>query len=422
VKAKNTFTPKRFFVIEPGLREATGHPVQYALALQQYGSRRGLPVYVVAHKRIQRAVTRELGSPLPMLTRACFPVTRTGPWDFCNALVDLHRRYGLNQDDLILVTSSHINELRGTALFLKSGLLGACPPMLALNFHQLFPPSPESELMCKPNYQSHWLKRMKSAFASLPPKCPSISCWTTVSHELNRTLRKVSGRHIGLLPFLFSESSRDKRATINGTGLRSLSGLRIAFLGDGREEKGLLLFLQAIRAYIPVESNSSFVIQHINPRGYEGIESVKLLESVAALRNRRDIVFIRKPLLPDVFRGLLGLVDAVVLPYDPRHYDRRASMVFAQAAIHRKPTIVSEGTWMAEEIRKKHASGVIFRSIPGDPNSSARQLAKAVGKLNQHFGQYSCAAISRSEYPRALHTADNYIDAILRHMRRRGRS
>ena len=62
-------------------------------------------------------------------------------------------------------------------------------------------------------------------------------------------------------------------------------------------------------------------------------------------------------LLPDVlprsnYVAWMGRADLILLPYDPKLFRARTSGVFVEAIAAGKPPVVTDGTWMAHELRQ----------------------------------------------------------------------
>lgn len=412
-KGEKSFLPRRCFIVEPGLHDAIGHPMQYALAIRECCLRQNLPTYVVANNSAKSRALSRLRPAFPIIEKMTFPVTAAGPGSFFASLLRLDRKFRLGSRDLIIITSCHLNELKGVALYSKVKLnRSACLPRIVMNFHQLFPPGSIPSYSNTFRSQKNWLKRLKEAFSALPLEDSTVSCWTTSSSELNRTFHEISGKRFGLLPFPLIRSRRVLIPKLHRSRFVLLKRPRLAFIGDGRREKGLTLLSRAILDFIPKQSEVSFVIQHANPRGYCAAEARNLEKMVAELSNREDVLVLFGPLSIEAYPGLVHSIDAVILPYDPAHYDRRASMVFAEAASLGKPIIASKGTWMDSEIKKQHASGILFGRNHLDSAADAIHLAKAIQELCGNFAAYATSARANSKYHREINTADNYFSLI----------
>ncbi len=400
----------RVFVIEPNLIKPTGHPIQYCLALQEYLRQRNYQFCIVPNRRVQKEVLELLANCYPGATNSCFSLGSSSSAVFYNDLCELDSHFGFTTHDLILVTTAYINEVIGSAVFTDHVPRSRCPH-IALNFHQLFPPAPISAAVTEKGYQELWTRELALAFDLLPPNDRSISVWTTASEGLNRTLAEVSRRTIGVLPLLFSES----RATGNASAFTDLSSehVNFAFLGDGREEKGLLLFLQAIEKI--GRTDISYLVQLIDTRGYSPDDLNRLRWLLQNISNNCNLALIDRSLLPGDFRDLLEKVNAVVLPYHPGHYDRRLSMIFVQAVIQQKPCIVSGGTWMSQEIQRGNGSGLIFGFDTVNVHLTVRNLAESIRTMSGNLDYYGAGAKESAASYKAFNTPERYLQTILDH-------
>ena len=401
---------KRIFVIEPGLIKMTGHPIQYALAFQELSYSMGVEVHIIPNRNVDREVLARLPSSLPAISRTCFQFAPDGPITFYHDLCQLDESCSFTQDDLVIVTSCYTKEIEGISIFAHNKPSSCCPK-IAMNFHQLFPPATVSSMLCTREYQEYWRGQLRSAFNLVRNVHTNIGFWTTVSEALNEDYRTVAGCEVGMLPFLFARP--EHHYTFEVSKYQLPGKLKLAFLGDGRQEKGLLLFLNTIHNCFRPNGHLGFVIQNIDTRGYNMVELEALNALTFKTRLRPDTVIIEKPLLPEAFHNLISAVDVVVLPYHPKHYDKRASMLFAQAVMHQKPVVVSSGTWMAEEINRGNGSGVIFDFVVSCWDTTITNLGKAILELQSNIELYRLEARERSKHYQTFHTVERYLQTIL---------
>lgn len=403
---------KRLFIFEPGLREATGHPVQYAQALEAAGSERSVPVHVVCHRDAEESILDSLRWPSPKLRCHCFPIAPQSASAFAECLLEIIHEFSCNREDSFLIASAHVNEIRAVAELLKNSAPASGWPRIAMNFHQLFPPAPESQEMCTAPYQKFWMSQLRDAFGAIPSVGSAVSYWTTAAAPLKTAYEEVSGQPIGTLPFVFVNKSR----RIGSPGIFD-SPLRLAFLGDGRQEKGFLAVLEVREQLQNMGSALIWTLQNINPRGYSASERVRLDALLASAREASNVEFIERGLLPIEFDELLDDQQIVLLPYNPLHYDRRGSLLFVQAASSGKPVVVSNGTWMADEVTKGRAAGLIFEYVVQDSEATTRNLCAAIIEIRANYQSYRAVAEARSNYYFERHTAAAYLDALIEHNR-----
>lgn len=399
----------RIFVIEPGLIKMTGHPIQYALALQQLCQQQGIEIHVISNRKVKKETLDCFSSSFPGISHTCFEFVPSGEMIFSDDLDQLQEYYNFSQSDLVIVTSSYTKEIEGIAHFVGHTKDSLCP-RIAMNFHQLFPPANVSETVCTSDYQALWLARLSKAFKTIESTNDKISFWTTTCEALNEAYQHLTSHPIKTLPFLFSETVQ---TTISARKSHS-DKFRIAFLGDGREEKGLRIFLNAIHS-LGVSGQLEFVIQNIDARGYDQTGQVAVNSLLAQTKSNPNICIIEEPLSPKAFRNLIYSIDAVVLPYHPKHYDKRGSMVFVEACLSGKPTIVSRGTWMANEIKKHNASGLVFDYLVTNSEATTNNLQLAILELQKSIRLYQIEAENCPHYYRSYHTAETYLEFVLTH-------
>jgi glycosyltransferase involved in cell wall biosynthesis len=402
----------RVFIVDSNLIKTSGHPAQFCLALEQTCNRLGLEVHVLTNRRIQPEALALFRNPRALVTCTSFEMRADGPVRFAQDLLEAHAQYHFAHDDLILITSAHVNEVAGVAKFERSILVNQ-RPAVALNFHQLFPPATPASLATTQDYQQLWMGKLREAFSTMQDLSSRVSLWTTSVEGLNRAYRLLSGRQVGELPLIFAmaDGSHTRTPEIEFSGRR----LIMAFLGDGRREKGLLLFLMAIRRLRDV--HLSFWLQNIDARGYGAGEWQEFRRLLVDIQTLPDVRIVTKTLTPGEFHHLLHRVDAVVLPYDPGHYKDRASAVFIQAAQAEKPVVVADGTWMASELRRGRAGGVTFQYGIYSAELAATNLQRAILQLQQQFDVYQHAAQRAADYYRDSCTPERYLNIVLGYYR-----
>jgi len=70
-------------------------------------------------------------------------------------------------------------------------------------------------------------------------------------------------------------------------------------------------------------------------------------------------------LLPDVlprsaYIAWMQRADLVLLPYDPTRFRARTSGIFVEAIVAGRTPVVTDGTWMAHELRQHHLEQLIL--------------------------------------------------------------
>jgi hypothetical protein len=371
-------------------------------------------VHVVCHRDADRSILDSLRLPSPTLRCHCFPIAPASTTAFAECMREIMQRFSCTGEDLFLIASAHVNEIRAVAEIVKDRKSALGWPAIAMNFHQLFPPAPESQEVCRAGYQQFWMDQLRGAFNAISADDSSVSCWTTAAAPLRAAYETVAARPVGTLPFIFVTGSTP-HSSLRDSGSR----LRLAFLGDGRQEKGLLPLLEARERLRHVfKDGLTWTLQNINARGYVASELVRLTALLEGTRKTPDVELIERGLLPGEFEQLLDDQQIILLPYNPLHYDRRGSLLFVQAVCSGKPVVVSNGTWMAEEVAQGRAAGVNFEYLVQNSEATAGNLCEAIREICANYAQYSAMAEARSSYYSERHTASAYLDALIEHGRK----
>ncbi len=394
---------RRVVLLDAGLLSVAGHPAECALAIQQAGRGLGLPVVVVGRTTASRELRATFSCYRPLLTHGTYPVSCRGVLSIASALAQITANEKLVSDDLVLLPSCHVNEILGVERFFRSSAVTGFPRM-AMQFHQLMPPAADSNIAVTSHYETRWYMRLQRAFRILRNGVGGPSCSTTMCEPLNRLYRELSGRPIGVLPFPVYRSE-DGVAPRR----RRTDHVKMAFLGDGRAEKGLGTLLRAI----PLTRSPEFLVQVLPLRGFGQDRQEELQGQLLTIEDNARVEVVREALPAWRFHAVLGACDAVVLPYEPRHYAQRASMIFVQAVLHGKPVIVPSGTWMASELDAGRAAGIVW---PWEENKTdvdrATLLAAKIENLAARINEYEEIARSCLAHYASSHTPEEYLARV----------
>jgi len=202
----------------------------------------------------------------------------------------------------------------------------------------------------------------------------------TVSEEVRLEYARIIHRAIYVLnqivPSTFSDAQwDDQRAEPSLKGVTT-----VGFVGHARLEKGFDLLPEAIRwlsQKLPEES-VRFLIQcyaeemHRNePEYMNALERLKKMQSRA-----RNIKLIESPLSFTDYARFLSSIDIALHPHRATsQYAIVPSGTFADAVVMGKQCVVSDGTWLAGQVRALDW-GQIFRS--GDAADLADAIVRAI--------------------------------------------
>lgn len=207
------------------------------------------------------------------------------------------------------------------------------------------------------------------------------------------------GFDVDILPIPFRTDLLDRHIK------RDQGKFIISYLGDARSEKRYDL-LPSLANYIwlrpELRDRVEFHIQsNFNmPGGETGIPQAK------AELSRYPKSFVKlyeNALSPDEYYQLLGQSSVLVIPYDPVRYSKRSSGVYAEAAAAGIPTVVPNGSWMAQE--QGPAEGEAF--------TSAFDMCVATEKIFRNPDFYQEKAAQKAVTWRNFHNPSSLVEKII---------
>lgn len=402
---------KRIFYLEPFLIKAERHFIETTLAIDRYLSKQSTIYYIVGNRNLEDDIMQLFPKVINGISQTCFESLNDYGESFYKDLLLMHREYGFSSNDLLIIPTAYENQILGVAKYfvsIKNHIKNS--PKIALQFHQLFPPVSESDDVSKLSFRRFWIKRLRGAFKKI--NNDSISYWTTESKKLNRDFQRISNRHVGMLPvpYLVLDKNIDKLPIPRN--FISTKKMVLAFLGEGRQEKGLLYLLKAIEYINRYKNSFVFLIQNMNPRGYSENQKKEFDILLTKISRYKNIIIINGGIPPLQFHSLLRWIDGVVLPYNPINYHRRVAGLLIHASIYKKPAIVSSGTWASYTLKKKWASGLIFEY---NQNSEKKIISNLIKNINLFVLQKENLfklAEAYSHYFRTYNTGEEYLKRI----------
>ena len=360
---------ERIIWLDPNLKTNFGHPIEAACSVKGLCDKTNNGhLEIVANREIDGAAINLLGKVYPMITKSCFQNLDEKGETFLKDLNSTATELRLGPADLVIVPTSYSNEIIGTKRFVDKK--GNKSPKFVFQIHQFFPPTQTFKESLTRQYFLQNKRLLSEAFYGLDSFKHVISVWSTESNQLNMLLNSLSPTRIGKLPLPieFHPEFQDKK---NGV-------FTISFLGDGRYEKGLLLFLESAQS-LP-NHGEKIVIQDYNRRGYKSEENIRLNNLMYNLENSGRIQVIRSAINPVDFQRIIAESDLVVMPYHPKSYDKRISEVYMIARMYNRDCIVSSATWMAEESKRFGTNGVFTYDLENTETTIAN-LGEELQKL-----------------------------------------
>jgi glycosyltransferase involved in cell wall biosynthesis len=394
----------RFFYIDPFLKYDFGHYFEVAQAIKKYFASEKKDFYLIGNIGINENTKKIIGDVIPLIQQTCFEDLENKGESFAEDLINLHKIYSFSERDLLIIPAAYENQIYGVGKFfnfLKQNKGNY--PKVAMQFHQLYPPTKESDDLEKPEFKQKWENRLAEAFSV--SNFPSISYWSTESSNLNNKLSSLSKRDVGVLSVPFNTPANLSERTRKDS-------LIIGFLGDGRQEKGLSIFLRSIPYLIKSQNNLKFVVQNLNPRGFSETQENEIKSLLKDVSGLSEVRVINGSLSPEEYDSLFRGIDIVVLPYDPKNYSQRASGIFMQASIYRKLVVVSSGTWLEESLKKNRASGKVFDYIE-NKDQTVNNLTSSILNLINEVDKYHTLAVKNSNYYSRKCTAKEFITNIV---------
>lgn len=312
---------------------------------------------------------------------------------------DLERLLNLTRagrGDHVLLGTAHAREL--PAVYLIAHRLGEHrSPTFHLEFrHPLFE-APGEDSIDSPTVKLH------RAFFGLHRRWQPSShiYFYTDTRELADDYSRLTTTEFGVLAIPFrSELISPPAATPGGP-------LRLAYLGEARDEKGFGWLPDLIDRLMPDYVRAGrvrFVLQatlsapHYNPHSAIALERLKQFDP-----NHVELLGLETPLKPEAYYELASRADIVLLPYDRHRYRAASSGTLAEALAGGRPTVVPAGGWMAEQLAR--GSGETFDDF--------ESFVTAVKRVIDRYPHYAARAQAHSAGWRERHSPDALIAALI---------
>ncbi len=358
---------ERIVWIDPNLKTNFGHPIEGACSIKSSVTDTSkVDLEIVTNRDTDSSVQRLLGEVHPVITNTCFQNLDDKGSTFHEDMEKVHEKLQLGTSDLVVIPTAYSNEILGVKTFL--GKHKDKQPKFAFQIHQFFPPALTFRQTLEDSYFLTNKELLAESFIEAVDFKNVVSIWTTRSRKLNQLLNSFSPMNIGMLP-LPIEFHKDLKTDDKPESV----GFTISFLGDGRYEKGLLLFLEAVKD--TPSAGERIIIQDYNGRGYDVQESVQFKRVRQELESDSRVEFIESAIDPLNFQRIVATSDVVVMPYHPQSYDKRVSEIYIIARMYNQICVVSSGTWMADESRRFNA-GHIFDYKLNEPKQTIDNLRK----------------------------------------------
>ena len=222
----------------------------------------------------------------------------------------------------------------------------------------------------------------------------------TDSNKLVEEFKKLTNLKINLLPIphTFKHSELVKFNFLNNNSLIYTS------LGSARKNKGFDILIDAI-ILLSKQMNFNkfhFVLQsNFNPNETIINSKIELIKSY----NFKNVTLINSELKEDEYYSLLNTSSVILIPYDMGIYYANTSGIFTEAVSFSKPIIVTNNTWMSDNLC--FASGYTFA------NRNAFDLAVKIEQSANNYNELLFDAKKKSIQWNKYHNATNFLNMLL---------
>jgi len=302
---------------------------------------------------------------------------------------------GVGPEDHVLLGTAHARELSAVQVVARR-LAERCPTFHLEFRHSLFQTEAvQEELEHSPNV------RMQRVFFSLYQTngpCERIKFYTD-TEELARDYGRLAKAPFGVLPIPF-------RSELIATPRMPAQALRLAYIGEARDEKGFPwlpeLIDRLMEDYVR-PGRVRFLLQaNVSAPQYNPLSAETLGKFRRYPREQVELFGADAPLSPDEYYALVSRADVVLLPYDRNRYRACSSGTLAEAIAGGRPVVVPTSSWMSSQIPL--GAGETFHDF--------ESFVAAVRRLVDDYDAYRAKAQGcRAEWV-ARHAPDRLVAAL----------
>ncbi|HXT60297.1 MAG TPA: glycosyltransferase [Pirellulales bacterium] len=302
---------------------------------------------------------------------------------------------GVGPEDHVLLGTAHARELSAVQHVARR-LAERCPTFHLEFRHPLFQTEAvQEELEHSPNV------RMQRAFFSLyQANGPTERIkFYTDTEELARDYGRLAKAPFGVLPIPF-------RSELIATPRMPAQALRLAYIGEARDEKGFPwlpeLIDRLMEDYVR-PGRVRFLLQaNVSAPQYNPLSAETLDKFRRYPREQVELFGADAPLSPDEYYALVSRADVVLLPYDRNRYRACSSGTLAEAIAGGRPVVVPASSWMSSQIPL--GAGETFHDF--------ESFVEAVKRLVNDYDAYRAKAQTcRAEWV-ARHAPDRLVAAL----------
>lgn len=356
-------------IVDNALKSFVGHNFEYSRCLYECAAKRGEPILVLGHRAPDERITRyfpfertfrrshyDLITTVPVIRDLINPTVQNYLF-FRDLRAALKKR--CSADWIVFTPAMNHNHIYGWAAWLQTVSPRECPTViLFVRNSYCFGPNPnrydKRAYFARPAFK--WLERLAASGRRIH--------LVTDSERLSTEFSRLTRLPLAILPT--PHTDRIGRSGGNGTSVP-----RFVWLGGIRKDKGFLVFASAVQL---LESELragciEFVIQSNldHPHDTEAAGARDRLKSAAL----PGVTLIERTLSSEEYTDLLLSASVVVIPRLLQLFRSQTSGPFVEALAAGKPVIVTEDSWMSDQLRR-YGAGVTFR------DQDAGSLAKAI--------------------------------------------
>lgn len=304
---------------------------------------------------------------------------------------------GAGGDDHVLLGTAHARET--LAVQLIAARLG---PERTPNFHLEFRhPLFKGEPLLEEREPSQNV-RLHRAFFSLFEQSsanPRIKFYTD-TEELARDYGRLGKMPFGVLPIPF-------RWELIANPPGPAQTLRLAYLGEARDEKGFhwlpKLIDRLMEDYL-LTGRARFLIQaNVSAPQYNPLSDQVLEKLRGYAPDYVELFGLQAPLGPEEYYSLVSRADAVLLPYDRDRYRACSSGTLAEAIAGGRPVVVPASSWMSSQVPL--GAGETFHDF--------ESFVSATKRLLDDYGRYKAKAEEFQTEWVARHSPDGLVAALI---------
>ena len=413
--------PPALWLVDNSLRNRAGHPLEYARVVAKEALRRNMVPHVLAHCSVNgQALADDIG--LEAAFRPMFfdrfnssgPLLRLGriglAADYVRANDDFYRDLHaclaprVHAGDIVFAPSVDHRQLMGWSRFVRALPRARFPRALVLMMRYNFRDGLDHRLNPHRKMVARGLAAMQGLVrAGFPVRMATDSERLAAEYQ-----EYAPGLKFEVLPIPHTQRAMSLASVARERTVGA--PVRFVALGDARVEKGYDLLAAAIRVLATFGgpgnaglSGMEFALQcpvthAMNESGLAELDALRAL----ALPN---ISLIDQVLSSDQYVDLLASADVVALPYRKQQYDARSSGPLAEALAAAKPVIVTQETWLSDQLAR-HGAGYAVRD--GDVVG----LAKALQDARDHIDALRVQAAARQPEWAAFHNPATLIDLL----------